>query len=53
MGTSEFARIGTLIADVLEDPANESLSARVGKDVSELCEAFPLYAEFRAEHALH
>jgi glycine hydroxymethyltransferase len=53
MGTAEFTRIGTLIADVLEDPANESVTARVGKDVTELCEAFPLYAEFRAEHALH
>ncbi len=48
----EFRRIGDLIADVLDAPADEAVAERVRGAVHELCEAFPLYPEFRAEHAL-
>jgi hypothetical protein len=33
---------------VLEDHKNEAVIAEVRKKTRELCEAFPLYAEFRA-----
>jgi glycine hydroxymethyltransferase len=53
MGTAEFTQIGGLIADVLESPEDESVTNGTRKAVHELCEAFPLYPEFRTEHALH
>ena len=51
MGVEEFKQIGNLIADVLESPADESVRSNVQKSVHGLCEAFPLYPYFRAEHA--
>ena len=46
----EFKRIGTWMADVLEDPQNDALIQQIGEQVNELCEHFPLYPEYRAEH---
>jgi glycine hydroxymethyltransferase len=51
MGTSEFTRIGSWIADVLESPDDEEAIRKVGEEVNELCDEFPLYPEFRGEHA--
>jgi len=53
MREPEFGRIGEMIADVLESPADETAIASVRSAVHELCDAFPLYPEFRAEHATH
>jgi glycine hydroxymethyltransferase len=52
MREPEFTRIGGLIADVLENPDSDGVLSRVTDDVRELCEAFPLYPQFRTEHAL-
>ncbi len=43
MGATEMAAIGNWIAEVLEDVENETTIARVRKEVSALCERFPLY----------
>ncbi|HUP88567.1 MAG TPA: serine hydroxymethyltransferase [Longimicrobiales bacterium] len=51
MRAAEFTKIGDMIADVLEAPSNDATIDRVRSDVHELCEAFPLYPYFRAEHA--
>jgi glycine hydroxymethyltransferase len=51
MRESEFTQIGELIADVLQAPHDDSVGQRVRSSVKELCEAFPLYPEFRAQHA--
>src|SRR5690606_14756393 len=50
MGVAEMDRIGNWIADVLEAPEDETRAARIAGNVHELCEAFPLYAEFRQRH---
>jgi glycine hydroxymethyltransferase len=47
----EFKRIGNWIADVLENPEDAATIRRVGEEVNELCDEFPLYPEFRGEHA--
>jgi glycine hydroxymethyltransferase len=51
MQATEFRRIGNWIADVLENPTDASVIARVGNEVNALCDEFPLYPEFRGEHA--
>jgi glycine hydroxymethyltransferase len=51
MRAAEFTQIGNWIADVLENPADDATITRVGNEVNELCEEFPLYPEFRGEHA--
>ncbi len=50
MGAAEFKRIGSWIADVLEKPTDEVMIRKVGGEVNELCDEFPLYPEFRGEH---
>jgi glycine hydroxymethyltransferase len=50
MGVAEMDRIGGWIADVLAAPDDTAVAARVAGAVTELCEAFPLYAEFRDQH---
>jgi len=45
MGVAEMERIGSWIADVLDAPQDAALAARTGRQVRQLCEAFPLYAE--------
>ncbi|PAU93317.1 serine hydroxymethyltransferase [Aliifodinibius salipaludis] len=42
-GTNEFKTIAKLIDKVLQDPENESVIEEVKGEVSELCDAFPLY----------
>jgi glycine hydroxymethyltransferase len=51
MGRGEMERIGEWIARVLDAPDDEAVAARVADDVGELCDAFPLYDEYRREHA--
>ena len=51
MGTTEMARIGGWIADVLGAPGDDRTAAAVSAQIAELCAAFPLYAEYRGEHA--
>ncbi|WP_025899769.1 serine hydroxymethyltransferase [Sneathiella glossodoripedis] len=48
-GTAEFAKVGDLIAEVLDglvaNPEdNSKVEAKVRADVKELCDAFPIYA---------
>ena len=45
MGVGEMERIGSWIADVLDAPDDAALAARTARQVRQLCEAFPLYAE--------
>jgi glycine hydroxymethyltransferase len=47
---TEMRAIGDWIAEVLHAPADEAVTDRVRGQVRELCEAFPLYPEFRREH---
>jgi glycine hydroxymethyltransferase len=51
MGLAEMRQVGGWIADVLEAAADADRARRVAAQVAELCEAFPLYPEFRREHA--
>jgi glycine hydroxymethyltransferase len=50
MRAGEFKRIGHWIADILESPADEAIGTRIGREINEMCEDFPLYPEFRGEH---
>ncbi|MEZ0392605.1 MAG: serine hydroxymethyltransferase [Pseudobdellovibrionaceae bacterium] len=43
MGTKEMNQIGKWIAQVLKDPENQSLKAKVHHEVKELCQSFPIY----------
>jgi glycine hydroxymethyltransferase len=51
MGPAEMTRIGTWIADVLDAPASRQVADAVAAEIGELCAEFPLYPEFRNEHA--
>ncbi|HEX6308827.1 MAG TPA: serine hydroxymethyltransferase [Longimicrobiales bacterium] len=51
MGPAEMTRIGAWIARVLNAPEDARVADAVSAQVSELCAEFPLYAEFRGEHA--
>jgi len=42
-GRAEAEKVGNLIADVLEAPADEATLARVRKEVEALCKRFPVY----------
>ena len=48
MKEDEMRRIGTWIADVLNDPTNENLISRVRSEVSEMCAGFPMYEGLHA-----
>jgi len=48
MREAEMQQVGRWIAEVLLHRTDAALLAKVGKQVLELCEAFPLYAERRA-----
>jgi glycine hydroxymethyltransferase len=43
MKEREMERIGNLIADILEAPADAAVQKRVSASVREICDAFPLY----------
>jgi glycine hydroxymethyltransferase len=49
MKESEMRQIGSWIAEVLLHRTDAAVLAKVRKQVFELCEAFPLYAERRAK----
>ena len=51
MGPAEMTRIGGWIAEVLNAPGDAGVVERVSAQVNELCAGFPLYPEFRGEHA--
>jgi glycine hydroxymethyltransferase len=51
MGSAEMRSIGGWMAQVLHAPDDESLAARIAGQVTDLCEAFPLYPTFREQHA--
>jgi len=43
MKEREMEKIGSLIADILEAPADAAVQKRVAASVREICDAFPLY----------
>lgn len=43
MKTEEMKSVGGWIADVLDHPTNESVTARVRNQILELCQRFPIY----------
>lgn len=45
MGSAEMEWVGTWIADLLLEPADEARVSRVRNQVADLCAAFPLYQE--------
>ena len=45
MGVEQISVIGNLMADVLQDPTNESVKARVSAQVLDITSQFPLYPE--------
>jgi glycine hydroxymethyltransferase len=49
MKEDEMRRVGRWIAEVLQNRADASVLARIRRQVLELAEAFPLYAERRAK----
>jgi glycine hydroxymethyltransferase len=51
MGPAEMARIGGWIARVLDAPGDDEVAAAVAAQITDLCEQFPLYPEYRGEHA--
>jgi glycine hydroxymethyltransferase len=46
MGVGEMKRIAEWIVRVVDDASNEELIGTVKAEVSEMCDAFPLYEEF-------
>ena len=48
---AEMRTIADWIAEVLNAPVDAGVTDRVRAQVRELCEAFPLYPQFRREHA--
>jgi len=49
MKEAEMSQIGRWIAEVLEHRTDSAMLSKVKKQVLELCEAFPLYADRRAK----
>ncbi len=47
MGTEEMRLIASWISEALANNSNESVIARIGKNVREMCESFPLYLNDR------
>lgn len=43
MGASEMQKIGTWIAQILQDPENMALKEKVKAQVREMCQSFPIY----------
>jgi glycine hydroxymethyltransferase len=42
-GPTEAARLGDLIADVMEAPEDEAVLTRVAGEVTDICRRFPVY----------
>ena len=51
-GRAEAEKVGNLIADVLEAPADEAALTRVRKEVEALCKRFPVYGSAQAKAAV-
>ena len=51
MGEAEMRQIGAWIADVLDSPADEQVSAQVGSAATALARTYPIYASYRREDA--
>ncbi len=49
MKEDEMRRIGAWIVEVLNDPTNEDLIARVKGEVTEMCGGFPMYEGLQAQ----
>jgi glycine/serine hydroxymethyltransferase len=49
MKEREMQQVGRWIAEALLHRTDAAVLAKVGKQVLDLCEAFPLYAERRAK----
>jgi glycine hydroxymethyltransferase len=49
MKEDEMRRIGAWIVEVLNDPTNEDLIARVRGEVTEMCGGFPMYEGLQAQ----
>ena len=45
IGVEEVSVIGNLMADILQDPTNESVKARVSEKILDITSKFPLYPE--------
>lgn len=45
MGSAEMKVIAKWIAEVLQDPENSSLKARIHNEVKQLCQNFPIYKD--------
>jgi glycine hydroxymethyltransferase len=52
MKEAEMRQIGDWIAEVLTAYADEQVARRMTGQVRELCDSFPLYQQFRREHAV-
>src|SRR5688572_8731516 len=50
MKEDQMRQIGDWIAEVLNAHASEPVAQRVSAQVRELCDAYPLYPQFRREH---
>jgi glycine hydroxymethyltransferase len=51
MQPAEMRQVGNWIADVLAAADDANVAARVAAEVTELCAAFPVYEQFRRQHA--
>lgn len=49
MAEAEMQQIGSMIADVLDDIANQQTASRVRQEVGALCARFPLYTDLAGE----
>ncbi len=49
MQEAEMAQVATWIADILLDPANADLRARIKGEVAALCDRFPIYRYMKRE----
>ncbi|HEX7051667.1 MAG TPA: serine hydroxymethyltransferase [Longimicrobiales bacterium] len=51
MRETEMRQVGGWIADVLEAPRDSTVIERVAREVRVLCDAFPIYQEYRSTEA--
>ena len=45
MNVNQMERIGAWILEILSAPQDENLAAKVRREIGELCQEFPLYAQ--------